>query len=233
MINILIVDDDKVQLQALQASLQKAGYSVAVATDGLSAWDTLNRELFQLVICDINMPFGVSGFSLAKSVKDSEKLNTIPFIFISGRREKEDIQKAIELGAEDYLIKPIDYSILLAKVESITNAKSKKYDFVETKTTFYASLNLEFTIIGISELGLTFSSNIPLPLNKKLYIESEIYEEIHIPRPLLRVAICTPPKDPNDKYTIKATFVGLTEIEHQRIRRWAIENRSNGQRKAL
>lgn len=74
MANILVVDDDKVLLKVLEATLIKAGHSVLTVEDGRTALEKLESEIFELVITDINMPGGVSGFNLITMIRKTEKL---------------------------------------------------------------------------------------------------------------------------------------------------------------
>lgn len=224
MANILVVDDDPTLLKIVEAALLKAGHAVVLAEDGYSAIDKLQNEIFDLVISDVKMPNGLSGFDLISTLKKDSRWNKIPTMLLTGLREKKDVERALRSGTDDYLIKPPDHDILLAKVESLLSKKNE-HSFKDTPIKSEGFWPISFDLIGISEQGMTFISPIAVPPNQKLKIESDLFSEIGISVPTLRISSCAN-QDPNNRtsFIIKAIFVGLTESEHQKIRRWVMSN---------
>lgn len=224
MANILVVDDDKVLLKVLEATLIKAGHSVLTVEDGRTALEKLDSELFDMVITDINMPGGVSGLNLITMIRKNEKLKDLPAIFLSGRRDKADVVKALEAGIDDYIVKPFDADMLYAKIESLLEKKSGRYSFTDCPVKAKASLPIELDITGVSEQGVTIVSSIPFPINFKLKVNCELFEEIELANPLMRIAHCsTYPNNPK-LYSVKANFIGLGESDLQKVRRWIMSN---------
>lgn len=224
MANILVVDDDKVLLKVLEATLIKAGHSVLTVEDGRTAVEKLDAEIFDLIITDINMPNGISGFNLISTIRKNEKLKDLPAIFLSGRRDKADIVKALDAGIDDYIVKPFDADILFAKIESLLEKKSGRYSFVDCPTKSKANLPLEFEVTGISEQGVTIVAPIPFPINYKLKFDCELFEEIELSKPLMRVAHCSTYPVNSKMYSIKANFIGMNESELLKVRRWIKSN---------
>lgn len=222
MANILMVDDDPVILKIVEAALVKAGHSVVLAIDGFAAIDKLQNEIFDLVISDINMP-NLSGFDLISTIKKEPRFNQIPTMLLTGLREKKDVERALRSGVDDYLIKPLDHDILLAKVESLLSKRSD-HSFKDTPVKFSGSWEIFFDLIGISEQGLSFLSPLSVPLNKKFKIESDLFTHVGIQTPTLRVASCSQGGDHNTSFLVKTVFIGLSESEHQKIRRWVMAN---------
>ncbi len=113
---ILLADDAKNIILVLKMSLEKAGYEVLVARDGLSALDLAQNEDLDLILLDILMP-KMNGFLVLEALKDDPETAEIPVVFISAKSEEKDLKRAKTLGANDFLIKPIKQEVLLTVVE--------------------------------------------------------------------------------------------------------------------
>jgi len=111
---ILVVEDDRVTRRLIASTLQKAGYRVVEADDGASALMALGKGNVDLVISDINMP-NLDGFTLCELMKKKDL--AVPIIFLTGSGKSDDELKGLELGAVDYLTKPFDRRILVARVK--------------------------------------------------------------------------------------------------------------------
>jgi len=104
---VLIADDDGVSRRLLQSYLQKWGYEVVVATDGLEAWQLFQQEDFPLVITDWMMP-GMDGPELIRKIRASEREHYVFTILLTSRSQKEDVVEGMEAGADDFVNKPFD-----------------------------------------------------------------------------------------------------------------------------
>lgn len=101
---VLIVEDDEF-LRSLNAKrLETEGFKVAVAVDGQNAIDLIPKELPDLIFLDLLLP-GVDGFEVLKKIKADDKTKSIPVVVFSNLGQKEDIEKARNLGAVDFLVK--------------------------------------------------------------------------------------------------------------------------------
>ena len=112
---ILSADDDKDLLALIAFTLSQAGYLVVKASDGATAIRLFDAEAPDLVILDINMP-GASGFQVCEAVRSKSR---VPVMMLTVRGEEEDLVKALELGADDYLTKPFSPRTLLARVKAL------------------------------------------------------------------------------------------------------------------
>ena len=101
---ILIIEDDKFLLKAYSIKLKKEKFNVILATDSISGFELTKKERPSLVILDLLLP-KMNGFEFLKKIKSDEKLKNIPVIVISVLGQKADQKKAMDLGAEKYLIK--------------------------------------------------------------------------------------------------------------------------------
>ena len=119
---VLLVDDDRQTRLKLSRTLESEGYSVSVAQGGRQALDMLEFESFDLIILDILMP-EVDGFTVLSQVKAAPALREIPVVVISAVDDPESIEKCRQLGAAEYLIKPVSAENLIACVSSVLAEK--------------------------------------------------------------------------------------------------------------
>jgi DNA-binding response OmpR family regulator len=112
---ILIADDDSDLLGLIGFTLTQAGYLVVKAIDGPSALRAFEAEQPDIIVLDINMP-GASGFQVCEAVRQKSR---VPIMMLTARGEEEDLVRALELGADDYLTKPFSPRTLLARVKAL------------------------------------------------------------------------------------------------------------------
>lgn len=113
--HILIVDDDALLRRSLAFNLEQAGYRVSNAETAEDALLLAHRDSPHLVLLDISLP-GMDGLDALRQFK--EKLN-LPVIFLTARRKELDEALGLELGADDYITKPFDLSVLLARIKNV------------------------------------------------------------------------------------------------------------------
>lgn len=118
---ILIVEDDFNFGNILKDYLILNDYFVVLAKNGIEGMEKFQNENFDLCILDVMMPFK-DGFTLGKEIR--EKNENIPLFFLSAKTLKEDVLKGFKIGADDYLTKPFDSDVLLAKIKAILNRKN-------------------------------------------------------------------------------------------------------------
>lgn len=113
---ILVVEDETHLAQGLLFNLQAEGYQVELAGDGEQALDLLSHDHFDAVLLDVMLP-GRSGFEVAEELRESQ--NFVPLLMLTARGRPEDVLQGFAAGADDYLPKPFDLSILLARLNSL------------------------------------------------------------------------------------------------------------------
>lgn len=101
---IMIVEDDSFVMDIYQTKLSQEGYAVLPAENGAEAIKELEKEVPDLVLLDIIMPY-VDGLQVLKKMKADERLKNIPVILLTNLSQKENINEGLGLGAEDYLVK--------------------------------------------------------------------------------------------------------------------------------
>lgn len=122
MTKILVVEDEKHIAQGLRFNLEAEGYSVTLSETGeqAEALLTADKESFDLLLLDVMLP-GKDGFSVAQGLRQAQ--NYIPVLMLTARGRPEDVLKGFESGADDYLPKPFNLDILLARIGGLLRRK--------------------------------------------------------------------------------------------------------------
>lgn len=115
MTDILMVEDERELAGLLRIYMEKAGYTVRWAASGEEALDCLRRDTVKMLLLDITLP-GMDGFAVCREVR---KTDSVPVLIISARVGKEDQLNGFRLGADDYIEKPVDPDLLVAKIGSL------------------------------------------------------------------------------------------------------------------
>jgi putative two-component system response regulator len=135
---ILIVDDNKVNVELLRTQLKHYNYDLDTAYDGEEALEKLHANQPDLVLLDLMMP-KISGFEICKRIKHNKHTQFIPVIVITALQELDDKLKAIELGADDFLVKPINRLELVTRIKSLLHMKFL-HDDLDTSESILFSL---------------------------------------------------------------------------------------------
>jgi sigma-B regulation protein RsbU (phosphoserine phosphatase) len=115
--SILLVDDEELNSEGLARRLRRAGYEVTIARSGQAAIELLVDHQFDLTLLDVMMP-GMSGLEVLKFLRRIDSLIDLPIIMVTARGESEEIVEALELGANDYVTKPLDFPVVLARIRT-------------------------------------------------------------------------------------------------------------------
>lgn len=130
---ILIIEDEKNLAENIKEFLSEEGFIVEVADDGYEGIKKANKFLPDIIVSDINLP-KKDGYEVLEEISKNEKLCKVPFIYLTGKVEKEDLRKGMLLGADDYIFKPFKLDDLLHSI----NVRLKKIDVIQ----FSSKLNL-------------------------------------------------------------------------------------------
>lgn len=145
---ILVVDDQQFNL-SLMSKLLKDNYNVEIAHNGKEALDIVASGLsIDLILLDVMMT-GMDGYEVCRRLKQAHKTMNIPIIFITAMAEVNDETKGFELGAVDYITKPISAPIVLARVRNQLTLKAMA-DFLRDQNDWDIAERLAFTLKGIS-----------------------------------------------------------------------------------
>ena len=135
---ILLVEDEQKTGDYLKQGLSEAGYITDWVTDGLTGKQYALSEDYDVIILDVMLP-GVDGWHIIEAVRKNGK--TMPILFLTARDQIEDRVKGLELGADDYLVKPFAFAELLARIKSLLRRGQQRED-----TNLISIANLELDI---------------------------------------------------------------------------------------
>ncbi|MDQ7780528.1 MAG: response regulator [Planctomycetota bacterium] len=119
---ILVVDDNAHIVQVVRHFLERAGYTVHSAQDGIAGLDIVSKEQIDLIVLDVMMPT-LDGYHVCERLKSEEKTASIPVLFLSAKDQPADHMRGFMAGANDYIGKPFSSAELLDKVTEILERK--------------------------------------------------------------------------------------------------------------
>ncbi|MGE5456496.1 MAG: response regulator transcription factor [Ignavibacteriales bacterium] len=154
-ISILIVDDNKDIIDLLKPHFEKEHFDVTVAHDGLEAYNLFNEHKHNLILLDIMMP-KMDGITLCKKIRET---SNVPIIMITAKSEDEDFIMGIEVGADDYIVKPFSPRQVIAKVKALI----RRLEIVNNNDKI---LTIDNLTINMDEYTLSIDENL-IPLTKK------------------------------------------------------------------
>ena len=147
MTQIVIVEDEPNIREVVSLYLKRAGYTISSYADGLAALEALTSQLPDLVILDVMLP-GLDGFSLTRKLRDR---SDVPIILLTSRQEESDRIAGLELGADDYVVKPFSPQELVSRVRAVLRrARSAPETSAEGALTFAdLSINPQTRLVSL------------------------------------------------------------------------------------
>jgi DNA-binding response OmpR family regulator len=131
--NILLVEDDPNFGIVLRDYLSLNGFQVTLAKNGMEGFDKYKKGDYDLCILDVMMPYK-DGYTLAKEIREDN--TSVPIIFLTAKSMKEDVLQGYKVGADDFLNKPFDSEVLLAKIKTLLKRKSSQTTVSQKQTDF-------------------------------------------------------------------------------------------------
>ncbi len=125
--SLLVVDDNELNRDMLSRRLGSRGFRVEVAEDGASALEMVDRHDFDLVLLDVMMP-GITGIDVLRSLRERFSESDLPVVMATARDATEDVVEALRLGANDYVTKPLDFAVVLARIETQLSLRRQKLE---------------------------------------------------------------------------------------------------------
>ena len=156
--HILIVDDEQDIRNLLKFNLDNENYKTILIEDGETAISEARKNNPDLIILDLMLP-GIQGLDVCRILKNSDDTSNIPILMLTAKGEEVDIVKGLELGADDYVVKPFSVKVLLARVNNILKRKPKpeKDSVLEFANLIIHPGKHEVNIEGGEKVDLTFS----------------------------------------------------------------------------
>ena len=154
---ILVVDDEQDLLEILKFNLETEGYEVVTAT---SAEDALLLDIasFDLLLLDVMMG-GMSGFAMARQLKDNPATSQVPIIFLTARDTENDTVTGFNLGADDYISKPFSLREVMVRVRAVLRRTARESGEEEAKTLSYQGIvmNLDRKTVSVDGEDIPFT----------------------------------------------------------------------------
>lgn len=151
MTKLLVIEDQPVMRENIALMLELHGYTVISAADGKAGLEAAQRERPDLILCDVMMP-GLDGYAVLEALRADPALAIVPFIFLTAKGEKSAVREGMNLGADDYLTKPVTEDDLLATVR----ARLARAATVEERARTSAAVKPDFSShTPLLSLGLT------------------------------------------------------------------------------
>ncbi|MFJ9467758.1 two-component system response regulator CseB [Streptomyces caniferus] len=114
-VRVLLVEDDDLMRRSFTAALERYGYEMKAAADGLAGLELFRDESFDLLVLDVLLP-GLDGIGLCRRVRET---SLVPVLMMSARGDGLDVVAGLEAGADDYVVKPVDTYVLVARIRSL------------------------------------------------------------------------------------------------------------------
>src|SRR5713101_2519929 len=165
---ILVVDDSPTIRAALKALLERMGHTVVEANDGENALQIYRQDRPGLVLIDVVMPV-MDGYESARHMRETSADEWVPIIFLSSKEADQDLDRAIEAGGDDYLVKPVSFVVLNAKIRALQRLESMRTKQLEMSRDL-ASANRELEKLSRQD-GLTGIAN-------RRYFDSYLVTEV-------------------------------------------------------
>jgi CheY-like chemotaxis protein len=170
---------------------------------------------------------GMTGFELVQNIRAHPAHNKTPILMLTRKRERGDVKQALEVGVTDYVVKPLDESLLLEKVQ-LCIKKGKGSHHILSAPVFdpqsRATIQIPCRVVSISESEINLQVPIPIETDFAFELVNPVFAEIGIAVPLLKRVKCEKMPDSTQTrsalYEVKFSFIGVAEGDLQKIRSW-------------
>ncbi len=177
---LLLIDDDPNLILLVRDYLEFRGYEVVTAENGREALDLLDNQVPDMIICDVMMP-EMDGYTLVQHVREDDRINSIPVLFLSAKGQSQDRVKGLNNGADVYMVKPFEPEELVAQVEAalkqhervLKNSSSRGSD---SAPKFNVSPDVELTPTELKVVNLVAQGMANREIAKQLNVSQRTIE---------------------------------------------------------
>lgn len=137
--HLLVVDDEEINRDLLSRRLERKGYLVTTAIDGKEALDKIAAQHFDMVLLDIMLPI-LDGIAVLVKIREEFAAGELPVIMVSAKDDSEGIVEALQAGANDYITKPVDFPVALARIQTHLSHRQVKLALKESEERYALAL---------------------------------------------------------------------------------------------
>lgn len=146
MFKILVADDDRNTRRLMQAVLSHAGYEVLTASDGVEAFDALDKNHIDLIVLDVMMP-RMDGWEFTENMRKAG--NNTPILMVTAKQTADDVIKGFRTGTDDYMVKPVNEEELLLRIKAIL----RRSQIASEKKITAGKATLDYSSLSVSRDG--------------------------------------------------------------------------------
>lgn len=230
---VLVVDDDPAALRLVEVLLSKAEFDITGQSRSTEVVAQLESEHFDCVVTDAMMPV-LDGYELTKKIRSIPRLKNLPIIMLTHKRDRNDIKRAVDAGITEYVFKPVDHSLLIAKIEECLSKRTENpSEQLEASVTpshweSEAQALQTFKILSIFPNEIILQSDwAPARIDATpLKLQGPIFRRIGLDPPELSVtlrqveAILQEGEDIPIGYRLTATYSDLPEHQYMKLSEW-------------
>ena len=184
---LLVVDDIGDNRTILCRRFQRRGFEVVEADGGFAAIELIDREAFDVVLLDVMMP-GIDGIETLRRIRSQKSPSELPVIMVTAKSESDNIVDALELGANDYVTKPVDFAVALARVNTqISRKRAEQEVALANEELRKANEDLERRVEERTSRLIDANQRLKVEIADR----QESQARSHTPWPILDLAFCT------------------------------------------
>lgn len=223
MARILLIDDDHDILRIGGRLLLDLNHDVVTFDNGTEALEYLQKFSFDVVITDANMPH-LSGFDVIKRIKANPNWRHISVALLTARKSREDVEKGLRLGVDDYMVKPIDPLIFIDKVKSLLEKNTPRewpeIHIEKSEDESKAFIQNEIILNRVSELGIVLTSSFKFNEGDIIKIGGNLFNNLKVDVPHLKVVSVRASHHEQNQWVMKTIYLGAKDQFLQKIRSW-------------
>ena len=228
-VRILTVEDSDNIRRLIAYNLKRAGYEVIEASNGKEAVRVLQKLVPDLIILDVRMP-EMNGFQLLELMRKYPKAAAIPVLMLTALSQPSNIDRALSLGVVDYIVKPLDPTVLMAKVKEALSSENQRANWTgPDRRQFVRAMVRDARLepqpggraIDISEGGLFWRTKTPPSQGDVVLVEAhDFFELLGIGDHTLRARVVYAKPVGLGYHRVGATFIGLSAVTRDTLRRF-------------
>lgn len=219
---ILIVEDNPIESLRLSKVIELAGHIPILTKDGFAALEACEKYNIDAALVDIQMPH-MDGFSFLERIGHSNEKKKFPIIMMTANRaDQKSIKEAISLGANDFIVKPIDIQILSSKLDGLLKNRTEwnEWTIANSGLQTIATVSLPIEVQTISEMGLRFFSDRPVQVGTMIEFNWPVLKNVGIESLSLKVGEC---QRKGEAFSIYLMFLGVPEYQLQKLRQLCLK----------